>query len=180
MCPSAIPGASGFGDTTRQLNTHNPQPCEIHYRWHPWYGRRLWVHGIRTGRAQPTARCCLEPTQCAASLEVPLWMLEVTSCSTMCEAEDPRVDCASLQALKALLLNSVLKDRHPIAGGADANPHESNPTCTTGVVSPSLTGDPLAQVAAGNPTASGDVAVEVASRTRANPASPRRGEGGRP
>jgi hypothetical protein len=124
--------------------------------------------------------CGLEPTQCAASLEVPLWMLEVTSCSTMREAEDPRVDCASLQALKTLLHNSVLKDRHPIAGGADANPHESNPTCTTGVVSPSVAGDPLAQVAAGNPTASGDVAVEVASRTRANPASPRRGEGGRP
>jgi hypothetical protein len=90
-------------------------------------------------------------------------MLEVTSCSTMREAEDPRVDCASLQALKTLLHNSVLKDRHPIAGGADANPHESNPTCTTGVVSPSVAGDPLAQVAAGNPTASGDVAVEVAS-----------------
>ena len=109
--PSPGIGASWSGDTTRQLNTHNLGSCEVHYPWHPWYGRTLWVYGTRAGRAQAAARCGLEPTQGSKSLEVPVWVLETTSCATMRLAESPQVDCVALQSLKTLLYDSVLQDR---------------------------------------------------------------------
>src|SRR5260370_33484243 len=90
-------------------------------------------------------------------------MLETTSCATMRLAESPQVDCVALQSLKTLLY-SVLQDRHPFSGGADANPNESTPTCAIGIVSSSIRGDPLAQVASRNPTQSGDVGGKAASR----------------
>ena len=112
----------------------------------------------------------LEPTQCAKSLEVPLWMLEASSCSTLRPAETPRVDCAALQTLRALLHSGVLQDRHPFAGGADADPYESTPRYATVTVSSSIRGDPLAQVTPRNPTENGDVVGEFVSRTLGNPA----------
>jgi len=148
--------------------------------WHPWYRRRVCIYRISLGRVQPTARCGLEPTQCAKSMEVPLWMLEASSCSTLRPAESPSADSAALQTLRALLHNSVLQDRHPFAGGADADPHESTPGCATGTVSSSIRRDPMAQATARDPTESGDVACEAASRTLGNPASSRQGEGGQP
>ena len=159
-------GAFWIRDTTRQLNTHNIESRDVHYPWHPWYGRRVWVYRISLGRVQPTARCDLEPTQCAKSLEVPLWMLEASSCSTLRPAEAPRVDCCALQTLTALLHSSVL--------------HGSTPGCATGTVSSSIRRDPMAQATARNPTESGDVACESASRILGNPASSRQGEGGQP
>ena len=153
---------------------------EVHYPWHPWYGRAVWIYEIRMGRAQAAARCGLEPTQCAKSLEVPLWMLEAVSCSTMCRAEDPRVDCTALQKLKTLLHDSVLQDRHPLAGGADADPHETTPTGTTETVSSSIRGDPLAQATARNSTEGSHPVGGAASPILGNPASSRGGEGGQP
>ena len=172
------PNGFGTDGTTRQLNTHNIESREVYYPWHPWYGRRVSIYRISLGRAQWSARCGLESTQCAKSLEVPLWMLEPTSCSSMRLAEDPRVDCAALQSLKALLHDGVLQDRHPFAGGADADPHESTPTCAAGAVSSSIRGDPLAQAAARNPAESSDPVGEAASRILRKPVSSRRGEGG--
>ena len=176
------PGLSAYATsgTTRQLNTHNIESRDVHYPWHPWYGRRVWVYRISLGRVQPVARCGLEPTQCAKSLEVPLWTLEASFCSTLRPAEAPRVDCAALQTLRALLHRSVLQDRHPFAGGADADPHESTPGYATGTVSSSIRRDPMAQATARNPTESGDVARKAASRILGNPASSRQGEGGQP
>src|SRR5260370_13579772 len=167
-------------DTTRTPNTHNIQSGEVRYPWHPWHGCRVWVYRISLGRVQPVARCGLEPTQCAKSLEVPLWMLEASSCSTLRCAEAPRVDCAALQTLRALLHSSVLQDRHPFAGGADADPHESTPAYATGTVSSSIRRGPMGQATARDPTESGDVACEAASRILGNPASSRQGEGGQP
>jgi hypothetical protein len=173
-------GAFWIRDTTRQLNTHNIESREVHYPWHPWYGRRVCIYRISLGRVQPVARCGLEPTQCAKSLEVPLWMLEASSCSTLRCAEAPRVDCAALQTLRALLHSSVLQDRHPFAGGADADPHESTPAYATGTVSSSIRRGPMGQATARDPTESGDVACEAASRILGNPAASRQGEGGQP
>jgi hypothetical protein len=167
-------------NTTRQLNTHNLGSCEVHYPWHPWYGRTLWVYGTRAGRAQAAARCGLEPTQGSKSLEVPVWMLETTSCATMRLAESPQVDCVALQSLKTLLYDSVLQDRHPFSGGADANPNESTPTCAIGIVSSSIRGDPLAQAASRNPTQSGDVVGKAASRILGKPRVSCGDEGGQP
>jgi len=169
----------GCGDTTHQHNTHSSSDSrEVHYPWHPWYARTVWIYETRMGRAQSAARCGLEPTQRAKSLEVPLWMLESASCSTLRRAEDPRVDCATLQRLKTLLRDSVLQDRHPLAGGADADPHETTPTGTTETVSSSIGGDPLAQATARNSTEGSHPLGGAASPI--HPASSRRGEGGQP
>jgi hypothetical protein len=177
---STCPNEFVLDCTTHQLNTHNIESREVQYPWHPWHGRRVWIYRISLGRVQPVARCGLEPTQCTKSLEVPLWMLEASSCSTLCLAETPHVDCAALRTLRALLHSSVLQDGHPFAGGADADPHESTPTCATGIVSSSVRGDPLAQATTRNPTKSGDVAGEIASRMLRKPALSRRSEGGQP
>src|SRR5260370_15824112 len=75
-------------------------------------------------------------------------MLETASCATMRLAESPEVDCVALQSLKTLLYDSVLQDRHPFSGGADANPNESTPTCAIGIVS-SSTGDTCARTSPG-------------------------------
>jgi hypothetical protein len=67
-----------------------------------WYDRKVWVYRISLGRVQPVARCGLEPTQCAKSLEVPLWMLEASSCSTLrpVSRSRPKVRPAEAGALK--------------------------------------------------------------------------------
>jgi hypothetical protein len=105
-------------------------------------------------------------------------MLEAASCSTMRRAEDPRVDSATLQRLKTLLRDCVLQDRHLLAVGADADPHESTATEATGTVSSSIRGDPLAQPTARNSTEVDHLVGDAASPILENLASARRGEGG--
>src|SRR5215471_12501231 len=63
--PWPTKGASWKSDTTPQLNTHSIESREVHYRWHPWFGRRVWIYSIRTGRATASARCGLEAIQCS-------------------------------------------------------------------------------------------------------------------
>ena len=99
------------------------------------FGRKVWVYRTAVGPTQSAARCGLEPTQCARAQDVPLWMFEARACSALQVAEEPAVDCAALQKLKALLHGAVLEDRHSSVGGADADPHESSPACAVGIVS---------------------------------------------
>src|SRR4051794_41184829 len=110
--PSPVPGVCGCDDTTRQYKTHNAEQCEVHYPWHPWFGRTIWVYRKVIRRTRSVAHCGPDRIQCAKSLEIPLWMLEAASCSALRLAEDAAVDCAALQRLKALLFGGVVEDRH--------------------------------------------------------------------
>ena len=180
-CPWPARDASWIRDTTPQLNTHSNESREIHYRWHPWFGRRVWIYSIRTGRAPASVRCGLEPIQCSKSLEVPLWMFEAASCSTLSLTDAPRVGCAALQTLRALLQNCMLQDRHHsvlLTGGADASPIETLPARATGIIPSSVGGDPLAKVAEGHPRKNSQPAGEAAARTLEYPAPSQSSEGG--
>src|SRR5215469_12148945 len=148
-CGSRAPGAGAGGCTTRQYKTHNAEPREVQYPWHPWFGRTVWVYRIVVRGTRSRAHCGLDRVQCARSLEIPLWMLEAASCSTLRLAENPIVDCTALQRLKTLLHGGVLEDRHSSLGGADADPQSSTPRSTAGVVvSPPVGNDRLAHITA--------------------------------
>src|SRR3954462_7869578 len=110
-CLSPAPGVCGCDGTTRQYKTHNAEQCEVHYPWHPWFGRTIWVYRKVIRRTRSVAHCGPDRIQCAKSLEIPLWMLEAASCSALRLAEDAAVDCAALQRLKAPLFGGVLEDR---------------------------------------------------------------------
>ena len=94
-----VPDASLTCDTPRQHNTHIRDLREICYPWHPWYGRRVWVHAsiIKLGRA--VAFCSLEDLQSCRVLEVPLWMLDVAVC---CKTRASKPGFASTQSLREL------------------------------------------------------------------------------
>jgi hypothetical protein len=179
-CPWPARDASGIRDTTPQLNTHNIESREIHYPWHPWFGRRVWIYRISLGRGPASARCGLEPTQCAKPLEVPLWMLEAASCSTLRLIEAPRVGCAVLLALRALLQNNMLQGRHHsvfLTGGADADSLESIPALATGTIPTSIRANTLATVAKRGPTKDDQPVGKAPARILEPPASSQRREG---
>jgi hypothetical protein len=81
--PWPAKGASWMCDTTHQYKTHNAEPREVQYPWHPWFGRTVWVYRIVVRGTRSGAHCGLDRVQCARSLEVLLWMLEAASCSTV-------------------------------------------------------------------------------------------------
>ena len=51
------------------------------YPWHPWHGRTVWVRAELVRHGQAVAYCSLEDVQTCRVLEVPLWMLELATCS---------------------------------------------------------------------------------------------------
>jgi hypothetical protein len=65
---SSTRGEAARGDTRSQSNTHSIESEEVRYPWHPWYGRRVWIHedldkngeGIRRCRSESdlNARLC--------------------------------------------------------------------------------------------------------------------------
>ena len=170
---------NGCDGTTHQHNTHSTDSRKVHYPWHPWYGRTVWIYEIRLGRGQPVVRCGLEPTQRARSLEIPRWMLEAASCSHIHLVETPRVDGPTLQALEALLGGRVTQDRHHAvlwAGGADEDSHESTTVCPAqSSVLFSVGSDPLVPATAEHPASGRDVVGETASRVLRHGATGREG-----
>ena len=69
-----------LGDTTQQRNTHIRDVREIHYPFHAWHGRAVLVHASLVRRGRPVAYCSLEDEN-GRVLEVPLWMLDLATCS---------------------------------------------------------------------------------------------------
>ncbi|MFK4531876.1 hypothetical protein ABIA00_000059 [Bradyrhizobium ottawaense] len=115
--------------TTRLKNAHRIVLREVLYRHHPWFGRRVCVHG-RIEKADDVAfRCSLDGSQIDRCLEVPAWMFDRTACP---EAEpltaQPFVSIDALAALSTLL-DLALKDRTPSAAllfGASRASHDQN------------------------------------------------------
>ena len=151
--------------TTRQYRTHNAEPREVQYRWHPWFGRTAWVYRMVVRRTRAVAQCGLDQNQHSKSLEIPLWMLEVAPCSALRAAETPVVDCAALQRLKALLHGDMIQDRHSSLGGADADSHNSTPRSTVGVILQPSGDDELGQIAPRDSARGHKTVSETAERT---------------
>src|SRR5262245_33794431 len=71
---SSTNGEAASGDTRSQSNTHSIECEEVRYRWHPWYGRRVWIHGDLDKNGEGIRRCRSENDLSARPLELPAWM----------------------------------------------------------------------------------------------------------
>jgi len=145
--------------TTQQHNAHRTEEREVLYRWHPWFGRRVFVHEMTFKGGVRIFRCAETAQGVARCVEVPEWMFDRATCCGMAYAESPRVGCAALDRLKVLILEAsgtaagaVLEARpHSLAleGEADATFKPPSSSSTARSVS---TGHPETGVA---PTAHG-------------------------
>ncbi|WP_208867125.1 hypothetical protein, partial [Bradyrhizobium sp. AS23.2] len=101
--------------TTTFENAHRTVFREVLYRHHPWFGRRVCVHGTVDKADDVVFRCTLDGAQTDRWLEVPAWMFDRTACP---DAElltaHPFVSIDALAALSAVL-DLALKDRTPSA-----------------------------------------------------------------
>src|ERR1700753_3630998 len=99
--------------TTRFENAHRIVLREVLYRHHPWFGRRVCVHGAVDKAGHVVFRCTLDGAQADRWLEVPAWMFDRTAChdAGLLTAQ-PFVSIEALAAL-SVLLDLTLKDRTP-------------------------------------------------------------------
>ena len=88
--------------TTQQRNTHIRDVRQIHYCWHAWHGRAVWVHASLVRRGRPVVYCSLGDEN-SRVLEVPLWMLDVAACSKTQVSKLGFVSTDSLRELKQVL-----------------------------------------------------------------------------
>jgi hypothetical protein len=113
--------------TTRLENAHRTVLREVLYRHHPWFGRRVCIHGAVDKDGFVVFRCTLEESQADRGLEVPAWMFDRTACPGLLAAQ-PHVSTEALAAL-SVLLDLALKDQTPSAplfSGASGASHDQN------------------------------------------------------
>src|SRR5450432_3350786 len=117
------------GCTTRFENAHRTVLREVLYRHHPWFGRRVCIHGTVDKGGFVVFRCTLEESQADRWLEVPAWMFDRTAYPEPgLLAAQPFVNIEALAALSALL-DLALKDQTPSAvllSGASRASHDQN------------------------------------------------------
>lgn len=124
-------GSSGDGGdcTTTFENAHRTVLREVLYRHHPWFGRRVCVHGAIDKADDVVFRCTLDGSQADRWLEVPAWMFDRTACHDAgFLTAQPLVRIDALAALSALL-DVALKDQTPSAAplsGASRGSHGQN------------------------------------------------------
>src|SRR4029453_320413 len=77
-----IPRRNGalFDCTTTFENAHRTVLREVLYEHHPWFGRRVCVHGAVDKVDNVVFRCTLDGSQADRWLEVPAWMFDRTAC----------------------------------------------------------------------------------------------------
>jgi hypothetical protein len=118
-----------FDCTTRFENAHRTVLREVLYRHHPWFGRRVCIHGAVDKAGYVFFRCTLEGSQADRWLEVPAWMFDRTAYPAPgLLAAQPYVSIEALAALSALL-DLALKDQTPSAvllSGASRASHDQN------------------------------------------------------
>jgi len=127
--PYPRPSASASHCTTTFENAHRTVLREVLYRHHPWFGRRVCIHGTVDKAGYVFFRCTLEESQADRWLEVPAWMFDRAACPAPgLLATQPYVSIEALAALSALL-DLALKDQTPSAvllSGASGASHHQN------------------------------------------------------
>ena len=128
-CDGRAPDAGGGYCTTTFENAHRTVLCEVLYWHHPWFGRRVCIHGAVDKDGFVVFRCTLEESQADRGLEVPAWMFDRTACPDPgLLAAQPYVSIEALAALSALL-DLALKDQTLSAAlfsGASGASHDQN------------------------------------------------------
>ena len=94
---------TGVRCTTRFSNTHSTAQRRILYEFHPWFGQEVAIDRA-FARCGVSVALCRQPGRGSSPLvEVPLWMFDRRSCSTVRRRERPHVDLTTLEALADLL-----------------------------------------------------------------------------
>ena len=113
--PSARDSRVPDEGATRFENAHRTVRREVLYRHHPWFGRRVCIHGTVDKDGYVVFRCTLDGSQTDRWLEVPAWMFDRTAYPDPGRlAAQPYVSIEALAALSALL-DLALKDQTPSA-----------------------------------------------------------------
>jgi len=171
------PNASGGNCRTQQRNTHSTESRVVRYRWHPWFGREVWVHQARQSPRPcgPVVRCGLTPDLDARSVEIALWMFDAAACRAMPMATAPMVTADALREL-GILLEAVPHTKsgvpqqaehlEPIASGG-AHAHD----CQAAASSDTIAALPAAP--AGAVMGGAAPRTPAAGRTPASPHAPR-------
>ena len=124
----------GVGDcTTRRDNAHKTEEREVLYPWHPWAGCIVHIHEVIEKTAGNVVRCSHDGAASGRLLELPLWMFDRAACAPMRFETCPQVDVAALQALRALLDETVVcgstvglaSSNAPVSGAARVS-HDQN------------------------------------------------------
>ena len=111
--------------TTLHHKTHNTSltlargdEATVAYAWHPWFGRLVVVHDLKTRSSGVFARCRLDGAASGALQEIPAWMLDVAFCSTMQAMAVPVVSLPALKDLAILLTDTRNGKAAPLRGDA--------------------------------------------------------------
>jgi hypothetical protein len=89
---------------------------ELLYPRHPWFARRVAVHGAIGKSKSLVFRCTLSGSDAGRSVEIPAWMFDRTACAEARLTAAPYVSAAALLAL-CDLLRHALKDRSASSSG---------------------------------------------------------------
>jgi hypothetical protein len=95
----------------------------VHYPWHPWRDRSVWVEETIEKNGRAFFRCHVEETLHHRALEIRAWMFD-SACQAMSLADIPAVNNEALHEVKVLLSASshdpIVKETQRFEGGADA------------------------------------------------------------
>jgi hypothetical protein len=116
--------------TTRFKNAHETVFRELLYRWHPWFGMRVAIHGAVDKTDGVVFRCTLSGSVTDRWLEVPAWMFERARC-----LDSPRLTASPFVSMDALsVLSDLLRQalKRPLSSsnaphsGASRSSHQQN------------------------------------------------------
>ena len=132
--------------TSRQQNAHVTESRVVLYRWHPWHGRSVFIHGAVVKHEHAVYRCVLEHAHDSRALEVAQWMFDPAACWRIRLSSLPSVTCEALRELRHLIETAsrpdgraMLQAGHlaiPDTGGACAIHESAALGRSAGVVSP--------------------------------------------
>ena len=94
-------GAAGC--TTERQNTHVNDRREVLYRWHPWFGRSVYIHEVIDKPGVAVFRCNLTGGRSDRSLEVPVWMFDRAACAGCRGVDTAHVGLDTLTVLAELI-----------------------------------------------------------------------------
>jgi len=175
----AICGDVLYGRSTEH-NTPQHEAQEIHYPWHPLYGREVFIQARRRRGGSEVFSCYVAGKRLQGCFELPAWMLDRAHCQQMRLQVDPEVDWESLvevQQLLAIAARTVVKRSCPEEvvgqnGATSTYAHKKERTSseTSRTLRADLTPTRVGQTAPGGPNP-GDGVIDRAAGQSGRPAT---------
>lgn len=170
-----------------QHGTPKYEVREVHYPWHPLFGRQVHVHGSLRRLNRDLCLCWLPGQEDRIGFQLPAWMLDRALCASMILRSEPTVNWQALLELKQLLdktmrssvaTPSVLRQATPITNGGNAHDkskrHPRNETAQP--VRVSHTSSSMGGLTAGGPPSSHPSSLRTAFRQNRAASSDHRGQ----